>query len=52
MERDRPVRIANPLFWPLSDDGVSARDDSGAGFHGTVTGAVQVAGALIGYGGG
>lgn len=47
----RPVRTANLLMWSPYDDGVSARDYSGRGFHGTVTGAVQSNGPPVSYGG-
>ena len=47
----RPVRTANLSLWAPYDDGTSARDYSGAGNHGTVTGALQVPGPPVSYGG-
>jgi len=50
MNSYRPVRTANLVVWSPLDDGVSARDYSGNGNHGTVTGAVQIAGPPVSYG--
>src|SRR3990167_4527313 len=51
MHSYRPVRTANLLLSAPYDDGVSARDYSGRGFHGTITGAVQSNGPPVSYGG-
>ncbi|HAM56723.1 MAG TPA: hypothetical protein DCQ64_15530 [Candidatus Rokubacteria bacterium] len=50
MESARPARTANLVQWSPLDDGVSAKDYSGSGNHGTVTGAVQIAGPPVSYG--
>lgn len=50
MNSYRPVRMANLILWAPYDDGTSARDYSGNGNHGTVTGAVQIAGPPVSYG--
>jgi hypothetical protein len=47
----RPARTANLLLWAPYDDGVSAKDYSGNGAHGTVTQAVQISGPPVGFGG-
>lgn len=49
-ESYHPVRTSNLILWAPYDDGTSARDYSGRGNHGTVTGAVQAAGPPISYG--
>lgn len=46
----RPTRTANLVLWSPYDDGTSARDYSGAGNHGTVTGALQFEGPPVGFG--
>ena len=46
----RPVRTSGLLQWSPYDDGTSARDYSGIANHGTVTGALQVAGPPVGFG--
>ena len=51
MNSYRPVRTTSLLLWSPYDDGTSARDYSGAGNHGTVTGALQVAGPPVSFGG-
>lgn len=50
MHSYRPVRTANLLVWSPYDDGTSARDYSGRGNHGTVSGATQVQGPPIAFG--
>lgn len=47
----RPARTSNLLLWSPYDDGTSARDYSGSGNHGTVTGALQAQGPPVSYGG-
>ena len=47
----RPVRTANLISWAPYDDGTSAKDYSGSGNHGTVTGALQFQGPPVEYGG-
>lgn len=47
----RPTVTANLSLWSPYDDGTSARDYSGAGNHGTVTGALAGPGPPVGYGG-
>lgn len=51
MNSYRPVRTANLILGSPYDDGTSARDYSGNGNHGTVTGALQAAGPPVSYGG-
>ena len=51
MNSFRPVRTANLVLWAPYDDGTSARDYSGSGNHGTVTGALQTQGPPVSYGG-
>ena len=50
MNSYRPVRTVNLVLWAPYDDGTDARDYSGSANHGTVTGALQVAGPPLGYG--
>lgn len=45
-----PVRTENLLLWAPYDDGTAARDYSGNGHHGVVTGALQASGPPISYG--
>ena len=47
----RPHRTANISLRSPYDDGTSARDYSGNGNHGVVTGALQAAGPPVSYGG-
>lgn len=47
----RPIRTAGLLIWAPYDDGTSARDYSGNGNHGTITGALQFQGPPVSYGG-
>lgn len=51
MNSYRPVRTANLVLWSPYDDGTSARDYSGSGNHGTVTGALQFQCPPVSYGG-
>lgn len=51
MNSYRPARTANLILWSPYDDGVSSRDYSGVGNHGTVTGAVQAQGPPVAQGG-
>lgn len=51
MQTIRPQRTTNLILWSPYLDGTSARDYSGAGNHGTVTGALQAAGPPVSYGG-
>lgn len=44
-------RTSGLVLWSPYDDGTSARDYSGNGNHGTVTGALQAAGPPVSYGG-
>ena len=46
----RPVRTENLVLWSPYDDGTDARDYSGSGNHGTVTGALAKDGPPVGYG--
>jgi hypothetical protein len=50
MHSYRPGVTAGLVLWSPYDDGVAGRDLSGAGNHGAVTGALQMAGPPIGYG--
>lgn len=50
MQTDPPLRTANLLIWSPYDDETSARDYSGNGNHGTVTGALQIAGPPVNAG--
>ena len=51
MNAQRVFRTADLYQWSPLDDGTSARDYSGSGNHGTVTGATQTAGPPVTYGG-
>lgn len=51
MNSYHPVRTAGLILWSPYDDGTSARDYSGNGNHGTVTGALQIQGPPVSYGG-
>ena len=51
MNTQRPQRTANLILWAPYDDATSARDYSGSGNNGTVTGATQSAGPPVSYGG-
>jgi len=51
MNSYRPVRTAGLILWSPYDDGTNARDYSGAGNHGVVTGALQSPGPPVSYGG-
>ena len=48
----RPARTTNLIVSSPYDDGTSARDYSGQGNHGTVSGALQVTGPPVSYGAG
>ena len=50
MNSHRPVRTANLVLCSPYDDDTNARDYSGNGNHGTVTGTLQAAGPPVGYG--
>ena len=45
-----PARTANLILWSPYDDGTNARDYSGNGNHGTVTGALAAGGPPVGHG--
>lgn len=47
---DRPIRTDGLLIRAPYDDATAARDYSGSGNHGTVTGALAAAGPPLGYG--
>lgn len=44
MNSYRPVRRANLILWAPYDDGIRARDYSGSGNHGTITGPLYTGG--------
>lgn len=51
MESYRPIRTADLRLWAPYDDGTFARDYSGQGNEGVVTGALQIIGPPVAYGG-
>lgn len=50
MNSRRPIQTADLKLWAPFDDAVEARDYSGSGNHGTVSGAVNAAGPPIAFG--